>query len=154
MSTPPGSALADRQPTIDDLQCQLAERTAERDEGLAREAAMAEVLGVINSSPADLAPVFDAMLDKAMRFCEADYGHVYTFDGQEFHTAAIQGDRGFVEWRRRLGPVRPKRAAETNPPGRLMQGEHVAQVADARKEEELLGAIIVYRREVWPFFDK
>ena len=48
MSAAPDRTLADLQQTIDDLQRQLAERTAERDEGLAREAAMAEVLGLIN----------------------------------------------------------------------------------------------------------
>ena len=66
MSATPDSTLADPEQLIADLQRQFAECRAERDEALQRETATAEVLQVINSSPGDLAPVFDAMLDKAL----------------------------------------------------------------------------------------
>src|SRR5215468_10630801 len=146
-------------------------------EALAREAAMAEVLQVINSSPGDLAPVFDAMLERALSLCGAVSGHLMTWDGEAFETAAIHGGMGGIPFGTR---VRPK-------PGfildRVAHGDPVIHVTDVfadpayhassyfrdivevggirtmlyvalRKEDALLGVIGVYRQEVRPFTDK
>ena len=64
MSATHDSTLANPEQLIADLQRQLAECKAERDEALQRETATAEVLQVINASPGDLTPVFDKMLRK------------------------------------------------------------------------------------------
>src|SRR6516162_11399411 len=88
MCPTPDSTLADPHEINADLQRQLAECRAERDEAVARETAMAEVLRIINSSTGDLAPVFDAILDKALHLCEAAFGTLWTFDGECFQAVA------------------------------------------------------------------
>ena len=97
--------------TPEDLADPVAENRrlrAELHEALAREAAPAEVMAVINSSHGDLAPVFEAMLEKALTLCEAVCGQLATFDGETFEFVALKGDARWLEQRPR-GRLPPSR---------------------------------------------
>ena len=144
-------------------------------ESLQQQTATADVLKVISSSPGDLKPVFEAMLENATRICEAKFGALYRYDGNEFHLGALLGaPPAFTEFQRQRGAFKP-------PPGtpldRLLRTKEVIRTADdsaseipspsARlagakshiavpmfKDDELVGAIVIYRQEVRPFTDK
>ena len=147
---------------------------------LEQQTATAEVLQVINSSPGDLAPVFEAVVEKATRLCEATHGYLFTYDGERFHPGAEIGDSHYVEWTRQHGPFQPPANTAL---GRIRRGERLVHVADIRKDdsfdtvsairevaevsgarsvltvalrrdEVLLGGLGVYRQEVRPFSDK
>src|SRR5439155_9491686 len=89
-------------------------------EALEQQTATAEVLGVINSSPGDLAPVFDAMLEKALALCGAAYGGLATFDGECFHFVAGRGHPEYDAWLRQHGLIRP---APGSAMARIVDGE-------------------------------
>src|SRR5262249_31182568 len=147
-------------------------------EALEQPTATAEVLQVINSSLGDLAPVFDAMLEKALHLCEAAFGLLSTYDGEQFHSVAQHGvPEEFVQRYLR----EPFRTAPNTTHDRLICGEHLVHVTDLaaegiddprrravvevmgartilgvalRKDGSPLGAIHIYRKEVHPFSDK
>ena len=172
MSPPPDSALEDAEQIVADLR-------RERDEALAREAAMAEVLQVINSSPGDLAPVFDAMLERAMRLCDAAFGVMQGYDGERFYPRALRGvPPAYAEFLIR----EPLKFSPDTALGRIEAGEEFVHFVDVavdgpqgssmlqtlqqlggirsvlfaalRKDGALLGAVVIYRQEPRPFSDK
>src|SRR6516162_5455824 len=139
MSTTPASTLADSEQLIADLQRQLAEREAELaecqaecNEALQREAATADVLQVINSSPGDLGPVFDVMLEKAMSLCGAIFGELHTYDGVSFKTSATRGhSAAFAEARAKNPPAaRPGTAS-----ARILETKRPVHILDIKAEE-------------------
>jgi two-component system NtrC family sensor kinase len=174
---PAASVLTDQSPD------QFDRLKRERDEALEQQAATSEVLKVISSSPGELQPVFETMLAKATQVCEASYGNMWLREGDAFRCAAIHGDlpSAYVELRRNGTLVYP---GPNLPMKRAVQTRRPVQVADLResrayldrdpipvasvevagirtlvavpmfKDNEPIGVISIYRREVRPFTDK
>jgi GAF domain-containing protein len=156
-------------------------RSRELSESLEQQTANSEVLSVISSSPGDLRPVFDAMLANAARICEAQFGNMLLRDGEHFRRVAMHGvtaETAEMWSRERIYPgpdtglgqlVRTKRAVHTidavsddvyarRDPLRVAAVEQLGVrtfiAVPMVKEDQLVGAIMIYRREVRPFTDK
>ena len=109
---------------------------SETREALEQQTATAEVLGVINASPGDLAPVFDAMLERALALCGASFGMMNTYDGQQFHAAAERGvPEALAEFRRH----NPLVFAPDTAPALILAGEGVVHRHDVMDEESYRG---------------
>ncbi|MBV9375934.1 MAG: GAF domain-containing protein [Alphaproteobacteria bacterium] len=163
------SCFAEMQACIDALEIELA---AARE----REAAAVEVLGVISASAGNLAPVFDAILEKAVRLCEAEFGILWTYDSNRFQAAAHYGvSTAYAEFLRN-----PLELSDSAALGDIARGHDFVHVADLaasgahaksalrratvelggartglavpfHKEGALLGIFVIYRQEVRPF---
>jgi len=102
-------------------------------ESLQQQTATAEVLQVINSSPGELAPVFDAMIEKARALCEAPYGNMMIREGERFRAIATHAPAPFAEIVRRGFEPHP-----SSPLGRLKSGERVIHIADLAETARLV----------------
>ena len=149
--------------------------TQELREALEQQRAMAEVLGIINSSPGDLTPVFDAILDKAHALCGVVHGTLQLYEDDRFRAVAVHGYLERLAGQLRLGyrpgPNHPFRPLIDG--GNILQVPDLAQIDDPvarsvaemggirttlvvalRKDANLLGVITAGRDEVRPFAEK
>ncbi|MGA8932729.1 MAG: GAF domain-containing protein [Pseudolabrys sp.] len=162
----------------------VARLTRERDEALERLAAASEVLEVVSSSLGELQPVFETVLENATRICEAKFANLFLYETNSFRIAAqLNAPPAYAErWRRQ--PTLMVSDNPQNPLTRLVASKRVVAITDlmaeqgyidrdprfvalvesagARshlvvpmlKEDELIGAIVIYRQEVHPFTEK
>jgi GAF domain-containing protein len=151
-------------------------------ESLDRQTATSEVLGVISSSPGELQPVFEAMLENATRLCEAKFGNLFLGEGDSLRAVAVHSTPAYVELRR--DPVVVMREHPSTPLVRLASTKEILHIQDLKadqsyierdpriirlvesagartmllvpmvKENEFIGAIVIYRQEVRPFTEK
>jgi GAF domain-containing protein len=155
---------------------QLRQRTNDLTEALGQQTATSDVLQVISGSQGDLAPVFTAMLENAVRICGAKFGSLLLVEGDAFRNVALYGaPQAFLEERRREPIIHPRPGSDLDRIRRTRTIVHIAdmqvegattaaivELAGARtflnvpmlKDGELIGTIGIYRQEVQPFTDK
>ena len=153
----------------------VAQLASERDELLQQQAAMSEILGVISASPADLGPVFDAILSNATRLCDGNLAALWRYDGKfligaaQYNASAAFVDK-YIGAKMEPGRAGPARLAAlerrtvhvadmTTEPGfqpLVLQYERARSVlaVPLLRGKDLVGIIAIWRREVRPFTDK
>ncbi len=152
-------------------------------ESLQQQTATSEVLQVISSSPGELEPVFNAMLENATRICEAKLGNLFLREGNCFRAVAVHGESYYAD-RYRRDPIADISQNPGTPLDRIIKRKKVIHIPDLRldqsyldgnrfivaladtagartelvvpmlKEDELVGAIVIYRQVVRPFTEK
>src|SRR5262245_40178313 len=168
------SAAADFKKQLRERTRELTESQRRLAEALEQQNATSEVLKVISSSPGELEPVFNAMLENATRICDAKFGTLFRYDGELFHRVAGVGTPpALVEFQRQLGPFKyagsllgrvarmkmvahsTDELADPDPgPSATHGGARSVVGVPMLKDNELVGAIIIYRQEVRPFAAK
>ena len=144
-------------------------------ESLQQQTATSEVLTVISSSPGDLQPVFQAMLQNSVRICEAKFGQMFLYEHNAVRLVAHLGvPAALADLDRRRGAFQPPPGGGLDRVFRTRQVVHFADMSTEQsenpvvrlggarsyigvpmlKENELIGVIAVYRQEVRPFTDK
>ena len=119
-----------------DLQEKLDQRTRELEEALEQQAATSEVLQVISRSPGQLEPVFKAMLENAVRICEAKFGTMFLREGDAFRTVALHNaPPAYAELRRRNPVIHPHPKSALP---RLVATRQVVHIADIRLDQGYL----------------
>jgi GAF domain-containing protein len=168
-------AVRGRGPSAADKETKVALFKRGRDEALEQLSAASEVLKVISSSPGDLKPVFEAILENATRICDAKFGILCSYDGNLFkYAAARNAPPTFLDYLLQRGSFLPRPGTALD---RLLKTRDVVHHADVSvedvpsdsarlagakshlavpmfKDEALVGAIVIYRQEVRPFTDK
>jgi hypothetical protein len=153
----------------------VARLTHERDDAVLREAANSEILRLISRSPGDLELVFRSILENATRICNANFGTLFRFDGENFNPVAeFNTPAALLEAQTRRGPFKPEPGAAIEHVMRTKQVSHSADkaaepvpgffaehggartqvVVPMLKDDALIGAIVIYRQEVRPFTEK
>jgi two-component system, NtrC family, sensor kinase len=152
---------------------ELQARNRDLTEALEQQTATSEILRVIASSPSDLQPVFQTILDNAVRLCEAQNGAVFRFDGEVFQAVVWNNVSPALQAYTATTPIRPGRESSVRRVGLEKRPVHIHDMlADPEcvvpepykeegmrtnlavpllKENELIGAIAIHRLEVRPF---